>query len=87
MKKLLSLLTLLLCVCSGAWADTFEVVSTYDFSKGTAGTTPTIESTAHHKAGNSTYVFLATDEICNSKFCFQRSKNLIIMGIALTVPY
>ena len=34
MKKLLSLLTLALLGIGSAWADTFEVVSTYDFSKG-----------------------------------------------------
>jgi uncharacterized protein YjdB len=70
MKKSFILLTLLFLLgASHSWAE--EVVTTYDFSTGTAGTTPTIGSSAHHKAGNSQNVFLATDDICKSRFCFQ----------------
>ena len=58
-------------VLSGVNAWGIEVATTYDFTTGTNGTTPTISTTAHHKAGNSTNVFLATDDICKSRFCFQ----------------
>ena len=71
MKKLFTLLTLLLAVGSGAWAETVALETVYDFSGQTAGATPTLSGTTHHKASNAQSVFLATDNVCKSKFCFQ----------------
>jgi uncharacterized protein YjdB len=75
MKKLLSLMTLLLCVVVGVKGEIVELETTYNFKGQTADATPTLESTAHHKAANAQNVFLASDNVCNSKFAFQSVGN------------
>lgn len=52
-----------------------EQAVTYSFSGQTVDSTPTLSQTQHHKAANSQNVFLATDNVCKSKFAFQSVGN------------
>lgn len=67
-NKLFTLLTLLLFGTSMSWAGT----TTYDFTGKTQDTTPTISTTAHHRAANSQNVFVVTAGEGTDKFCFQK---------------
>ena len=59
-KKIFTLLTLLLAVCSGAWATDYAFTAT-----------PTLSGTAHHKAANSQDVFAIASGTGAGKICFQ----------------
>ena len=64
MKKILSLITLLVAIVTGAKA------TDYNFTSLTAD--PTISSTAHHKASNAQNVFVITDGVGKDKICLQK---------------
>lgn len=90
MKKFTTLKTLLVGLlalgATSVWA--VEVTTTFDFSEATAN--PTISSSAHHKAGNSTNVFLATDDFCKSRLCFQAidaTNNVFVLRNGKLVNY
>ncbi len=64
--------TLLAAVCllvgqSASWAT--DVTTTIDFSSISAN--PTLSSSAHHKAGNTSNVYLATDAVYSNYLCLQ----------------